>query len=140
MSLTTALSPETLDLKLLLHGMNDLKKGDLSVSLPSDWTGLPGKIADTFNDLVQINRTLAQELERLTKDVAKEGKIKERASLANLSGAWAGMASSVNTLVDELVRPTSEMSRVMGAVAKGDLSQTVDLEVGGRPPVGEFFN
>src|SRR5262249_45968099 len=79
------------------------------------------------------------ELERLNRAVGQEGKIHQRASLGQVSGSWAGMVNSVNSLVSDLVWPTSEMSRVVGAVASGDLSQTVALEVDERPLRGEFL-
>ena len=127
------------EMKLLLDGMTDLKMGDFSARLPREWTGIAGKIADTFNEVVAMNQGLSVELERLSRQVGKEGKIRERANARDFQGAWVGMVNSVNALVDELVRPTSEMSRVIGAVAKGDLSQTVELDAGGRPLEGEFL-
>ena len=127
------------ELKLLLDSMTELKLGDFSTRLPRDWTGTAGKIADTFNEVVEMNQAMCAELERLCREVGREGKIQQRASTRNFLGSWVGMVNSVNTLVEELVRPTSEMSRVIGAVAKGDLSQTADLDAGGRPLEGEFL-
>ncbi|HTC20556.1 MAG TPA: HAMP domain-containing protein, partial [bacterium] len=134
-------SPESdsLDILQLLQTMMALKKGDFSVRLPLDWTGVAGRIADTFNYVVERNERMAKELERLSRAVAKEGKINQRALLGEFEGSWSEMMESVNTLIDELVRPTSEMSRVIGAVAKGDLSQEAALEVGGRALEGEFL-
>jgi HAMP domain-containing protein/signal transduction histidine kinase/CheY-like chemotaxis protein len=139
MSVAVNYERETLDLKLLLEGMTDLKKGNFSARLPRDWVGVAGKIADAFNDVVQLNQAMSGELERLSREVGREGKIQQRANIRNFEGTWAGMVGSMNTLVEELVRPTSEMSRVIGAVAKGDLSQTAQLETGGRPLEGEFL-
>ncbi len=130
---------QELDSQKLILALNALKNGDFSVRLPNDWTGRAGKIADTFNQVVERNQRMARELERLGFEVGVEGKIDQRANTGDFTGSWAGMVSSVNTLVEELVRPTSEMSRVIGAVAKGDLSQTAMLEVGDRPLKGEFF-
>jgi len=100
---------------------------------------MAGKIADTFNAVVETNENMARELERLSQAVAKEGKINQRAHIGEFGGSWFQMMECVNILIDELVRPTSEMSRVIGAVAKGDLSQEAALEVGGRPLQGEFL-
>ncbi|HXL73567.1 MAG TPA: HAMP domain-containing protein, partial [bacterium] len=134
-------SPETdlLDVKELLKTMTALKQGDFSVRLPIEWTGTAGKIADTFNTVVETNEHMASELERLRQAVANEGKINQRAHMGDFNGSWFQMMECVNTLIDELVRPTSEMSRVIGAVAKGDLSQEAALEVEGRPLQGEFL-
>ena len=134
-----SLEPDSLDIGLLLKTMTALKRGDFSVRLPLEWAGAAGKLADTFNHVVETNEHMAKELERLRQAVAKEGKINQRVSTAGFGGSWAQMMESVNTLIDELVRPTSEMSRVIGSVAKGDLSQAAALEVGGRALEGEFL-
>ena len=96
-------------------------------------------MADTFNDVVELNERMARELERLSRVVGKEGKIAQRASLGDVSGSWAASIDSVNSLIDDLVHPTSETARVIGAVAQGDLSQTMALEIDDRPLEGEFL-
>ncbi len=75
----------------------------------------------------------------LSRVVGKEGKINQRASIGEVTGSWADAVASVNTLIGDLVHPTSETARVIGAVAKGDLSQTMALEIEGRPLEGEFL-
>ncbi len=122
----------------LLQGLLALKQGDFSHRLPSDLVGIEGKLADTFNDVVAINQRMAQELERTSHTVGRQGRLSQRASLGDVGGSWAASIDSVNTLIDDLVHPTTEMSRVIGAVAKGDLSQTMALETEGRPLEGEF--
>ncbi len=128
-----------LDTKLLLSTLVAVKNGDFSVRLPVEWTGINGKIADAFNDIIEVNAKMAKELERVSKVVGKEGRLTQRASLGNSSGAWMGMIESVNSLVSDLVRPTNEMARVIGAVARGDLSQTLPLEVEGRHLQGDVL-
>src|SRR5205807_2567372 len=130
---------QAVDAPALLGALNALKKGDFSVRLPLEWTGVAGKVADTFNDVVAQNERMAKELERLSRVVGKEGKLSQRASLGDVAGAWADSIASVNTLIDDLVHPTSETARVIGAVAQGDLSQTMALEVDDRPLQGEFL-
>ena len=130
---------QTLEDRQLLAALIALKKGDFTVRLPLDLEGVEGKIADTFNDVVELNEKLASELDRLSRAVGKEGKIDQRVSLGVVTGAWAGKVASVNALISDLAQPTSEMARVIGAVAKGDLSQTMALEVSGRPLEGEFL-
>ncbi len=132
-------APHTLDTTVLLSALTALKKGDFSVRLPLHWTGLAGKVADSFNDVVELNQRMARELDRLSRVVGKEGRITQRASLGDLSGSWADSINSVNDLISDLVHPTSETARVIGAVAQGDLSQTMALEIGGRPLQGEFL-
>jgi HAMP domain-containing protein len=127
------------DTKSMLTALSGLKKGDFSVRLPTDWTGLPGKVADTFNEVVELNQRMAKELERISRVVGKEGKLTQRATLGDVSGSWSDSIESVNALMDDLVHPTSETARVIGAVAQGDLSQTMALEIDDRPLQGEFL-
>jgi HAMP domain-containing protein/signal transduction histidine kinase/DNA-binding response OmpR family regulator len=128
-----------LDSTALLTALTALKKGDFSVRLPMEWTGVAGKVADTFNEVIELNQRMALELERLSRVVGKEGKIAQRATLGNVSGSWASSTQYVNDLIDDLVHPTRETARVIGAVAQGDLSQTMALEIDDRPLEGEFL-
>jgi HAMP domain-containing protein/signal transduction histidine kinase/DNA-binding response OmpR family regulator len=109
------------------------------VRLPVDWTGVAGKVADAFNDVVEQNERMAHELARLSRVVGKDGKLGQRFSLGDVKGFWQESVDSVNDLIDDLVHPTSETARVIGAVAQGDLSQTMALEVNDRPLQGEFL-
>src|SRR5947208_2723636 len=131
--------PSRLDKRQLATALSSLRKGDFSVRMPSGLGGIDGQIADEFNELVEINQRLVEELERISQGVGKQGQISQRASIGNVSGAWQEAVSSVNSLINDLVHPTSEMARVIGAVAKGDLSQSVALEIQGRPLEGEFL-
>src|SRR5947209_6749030 len=128
-----------IDTAALLTALIGLKKGDCSVRLPTHWTGVAGKVADTFNQVVELNERMANELDRLSRVVGKEGKLTQRASLGDVSGHWRDSVGCVNALIDALVHPTSETARVIGAVAQGDLSQTMALEVEDRPLQGEFL-
>ena len=125
--------------RALLKALTDLKKGNTKAQLPPDWAGVFGKVADAFNDVVAENVRMAQELSRLSRVVGKEGKLKERAQLANATGFWRDSAESINSLIADLVHPTSEVARVIGAVAQGDLSKSMALEAEGRPLEGEFL-
>jgi HAMP domain-containing protein/signal transduction histidine kinase/CheY-like chemotaxis protein len=130
---------EGLNRRDLLAALTALKKGNFSARLPSDLSGVDGKIADAFNDVIELNQRLAAEIERLSSVVGKEGKISQRATIGQVSGAWATEIGSINALIGNLVHPISETSRVIGAVAKGDLSQNMALEVEGRALEGEFL-
>ncbi|QBE65604.1 HAMP domain-containing protein [Pseudoduganella lutea] len=131
--------PEELDLKLILQTLMALKKGDFSARMPSDWTGVSGKIADTLNDIIETNDRIVKSVTEVSRVVGREGRLTQRASVSNVSGGWATIISATNTLIDDLVRPTTEMARVIGAVAKGDLSQTMALEVDGHPLKGQYL-
>src|SRR5437016_8995745 len=127
------------DLGAILSSLQIMRDGDFSVRLPGVWTGVGGKIADTFNEIVIANQRMAQELKRVGHVVGKEGKTKERIRSYQPRGEWGEMEASVNTLVDDLLRPTTEVTRAIAAVAQGNLAQTVQLDVDGRPLQGEFL-
>ena len=127
------------ELAALLVSLQAMRDGDFSVRLPGHWTGLEGKIADTFNEIIAANQQMEQELQRLGQVVGKEGKTRERTRFPQSKGAWGAMEGSINRLVDDLLRPTTEVTRAIAAVAQGNLTQTVRLDVDGRPLEGEFL-
>ena len=124
----------------LLKTLIAFRNGNFNVRMPVDRTGIEGKIADALNDVIELNQKMASELDRISRSVGKEGKIAQRASIASASGTWAECVDSVNSLIGDLVQPSTEVARVIGAVAKGDLSQTMSHEVDGRPLRGEFLH
>ncbi|MBW4676289.1 MAG: HAMP domain-containing protein [Desmonostoc geniculatum HA4340-LM1] len=130
---------DNLDLNQLLITLTAVKHGDFSARMPLDHTGVAGKIADTLNDIIDQNQRMATELQRIGNVVGKEGKIADRASLGDVRGSWSDCVTSVNTLITDLVQPTAETTRVIRAVANGDLSQTIATEIEGRPLQGEFL-
>jgi len=132
-------SEANVDLVAILGSLQTMRDGDFSVRLPGSWVGLAGKIADTFNEIAAVNQQMAQELKRVGQVVGKKGKTRERTRFHESRGAWGEMETSVNTLVDDLLRPTTEVTRAIGAVAQGNLTQTVRLDVDGRPLEGEFL-
>src|SRR6185312_9872797 len=122
---------------VLLQTLVAFKKGDFSVRMPIDLVGMDGKVADALNDILELNEKMANTFDRISRSVGKEGKIAQRASIGTTSGRWTECIDSVNSLIGDLVQPSTEVARVIGAVAKGDLSQTMALEVDGRPLKGE---
>src|SRR6202166_2753884 len=124
---------------MILQSLQTMKDGDFSVRLPVAWTGLAGKIADNSNEMVVANQQMAFELKRVGQAVGKEGKTRERIRVERRRGAWDDMEVSVNTLVEDLLRPTNEVTRAIADVAQGNLTQTVRLDVDGRPLEGEFL-
>src|SRR5471030_3326840 len=123
----------------LLHALQAMRGGDFSVLITGYNNGIEGKIADTFNEIVAANQRMAQQLERVGQVVGREGKTRQRVKFGLASGSWADMEGSVNTLIDDLLWPTREVTRAVAAVAQGDLLQTVQLDVDGRPLGGEFL-
>jgi HAMP domain-containing protein/signal transduction histidine kinase/DNA-binding response OmpR family regulator len=126
--------------KLVLSALIALKRGDGSARLPVTWPGEYGRMAEAFNDVVELNARMASELERLSRVVGTEGRIKQRASLGDVSGFWRDSVTCVNWLIDDLVHPNTEVVRVIGAFAEGDLTKNMSLDVDGRPLQGEFLN
>ncbi len=135
----TAGKPAEFNLNTLVRALSSLKKGDFSVRLPEEWTGVSGKLADTFNEVVELNDRMARELDRISHVVGRQGRINQRATLGDVSGSWRSSVGDLNNLIANLVHPTSEMARVIGAVAKGDLEQKMTLEIDGQPLEGEFL-
>jgi HAMP domain-containing protein/CheY-like chemotaxis protein len=127
------------EFQIILESLRTMRNGDFSVRLPGSWVGLPGKIADTFNDIAIANQHIAQDLERIGQVVGKEGRTRERTRFPDSRGSWGAIEVSVNTLIDDLLRPTTEVTRAIAAVAQGNLTQTVRLDVDGRPLQGEFL-
>ena len=130
---------ENEELRQLLHALQAVRVGDFSVRMSGDQIGIMGKVADTFNEIVAANQRMAQQLERVGQVVGREGKTRQRVRFGFSEGAWGEMESSVNTLIDDLLWPTTEVTRAIAAVAQGDLLQTVQLDVDGRPLQGEFL-
>jgi HAMP domain-containing protein/signal transduction histidine kinase len=128
-----------LDKVELLQALLAFRRGDFNVRLAPNLTGLDGKIADALNDVLEINQKLARELERINRVVGNEGRLSQRASVGEVDGSWKESVENVNNLITNLINPTSETARVIGAVAKGDLSQTMAVEQEGRLLKGEFL-
>src|SRR5271167_347533 len=126
-------------LRDLLHALQAMRVGDFSVRMAGDQVGIMGKIADTFNDIVGTNARMAKQLERVGQVVGREGRTRQRVRIGLSDGAWGEMEASVNSLIDDLLWPTTEVTRAIAAVAQGDLLRTVSLDVDGRPLKGEFL-
>jgi signal transduction histidine kinase/HAMP domain-containing protein/ActR/RegA family two-component response regulator len=124
-----AVDADTIDAAMLLHVLAQLRSGDFTARMPLDWTGVAGKVADGLNEIIMGNQALEVELARVSQVVGKDGRFSQRVSLG---GRWSGPVESVNNLIDDLVRPTIEMQRVIGAVADGDLSKKVSADVRGE--------
>jgi HAMP domain-containing protein/signal transduction histidine kinase/DNA-binding response OmpR family regulator len=131
---------KTRENNVLLKTLIAFRRGDFSIRMPVDETGIAGKIADTLNDILDLNEKMCGEFARISRAVGKDGKITQRASIGSVRGAWGDCIESVNSLIGDLVQPSTEVARVIGAVAKGDLSQTMSLEAEGRPLRGEFLH
>src|SRR5437762_2185278 len=126
-----------LDRGELLKALRQFKRGDFSARMPLNLTGIDGEIAQAFNDVVELEEAKAAEIARVAELVGKEGQFNHRMTLGGAVGGWADVIESINTLVGDVMYPVHEVARVIGSVAKGDLSQTMILEADGRPLRGE---
>jgi HAMP domain-containing protein/CheY-like chemotaxis protein/signal transduction histidine kinase len=134
----TEIGPKDFE-RLLLRTLTSMKKGDFEVRMPVEFTGVQGKIADILNDILELNERTTREISKISNTVGKEGKLNQRAQLPAGGGDWGVICESVNNLITDLVQPTNEIARVIGAVAKGDLTMSMAMEFDGRPLKGEFL-
>src|SRR2546430_2673458 len=132
-------TPEGEALQQLLEALQAARDGDFTVRLSGRKGGVLGQIEAMYNDVVEMNARMAKELVRVGRVIGREGRMTERASLGATAGAWGTSIDSINALIDDLVRPTTEVARVIVAVAEGDLSQKMALKIAGQPVKGEFL-
>jgi HAMP domain-containing protein/CheY-like chemotaxis protein/signal transduction histidine kinase len=122
----------------LLNALRAVARGDFGVKLPASWNGIDGDIAEAFNDVAGWNARILREMERIANVVGLEGRLGQRAEL-QAPGGYGEKLIVMNRLIDDLTHPIAETSRVLGAVARGDLSQQMSLEADGRALKGEFL-
>jgi len=132
------MAESSLDPVLLLRTLDAWKNGDFSARLPVEWTGVDGKIADTLNEIIAQSERVAKELAEVSRLVGSEGQLCRRVEIPGLEGMWAVKVNAVNSLIDDMTAPIRDTARVMNAVARGVLTEPLDLET--RPLKGEFLS
>jgi HAMP domain-containing protein/signal transduction histidine kinase/DNA-binding response OmpR family regulator len=135
----TATSSETVNRREILAALRALRRGDFSVRLPDDRTGLDGQVCEVFNEVADLAATMSAELRHVQQGVGQEGRLRRRMRRHGMRGGWADCVSSVNHLIDDMASHTTDIVQVIGAVSKGDLGQTVDLEGREEPLRGDFL-
>jgi HAMP domain-containing protein/signal transduction histidine kinase len=135
---------DTAALNRLLAALVSMREGNFRRRLTVSGDGVMSEIAAVFNEVADRNLHLTGELARVRRVVGREGKLTERLETGACEGSWATAIDHSNALVDDLVRPVSEVSRVLSAVADGDLSPRMELrtqndEGTGQPLRGEFL-
>nr|WP_236069304.1 HAMP domain-containing protein [Citreicoccus inhibens] len=124
----------------MLTALRAVHDGDFGVRLPVETADpVMAEIARAFNAHVALNAQLTHEMVRVARVVGREGRMAERVSLGDVRGDWATSVQSINALIGDLVQPTTEVARVLVAVAEGDLTQKMALEIDGQPVKGEFL-
>ena len=101
--------------------------------------GLAGQVVQRVNELATLQERRTRELVRASRVIGREGRTTERLDEVGADGDWSTASAAVNALIDDLVRSTTEVARVIAAVAEGDLSQQMALDIAGQPVKGEFL-
>ncbi len=128
----------TSELRALLAAMPALRDGDLRFRLPAGGEGIAAELAVAFNQIADRNQHFTEELTRVCREVVRHGRLDARLSASPGQGAWTASVEAANTLIDALVVPTANATRVLDAVADGDLTQRMDLHDGSRPLRGDL--
>jgi HAMP domain-containing protein len=131
-------SADQVDSKELLKVLTAFRRGDFSARL-EEGSGIQGRVAEALNDIIDLCDRNAKEFERVGRIVGREGKTNVRVNLGPVTGSWNTAVEAVNTLIGDLVQPSTEMARVIAGVAKGDLTQSMALDADGRALKGEFY-
>ncbi|GHH37670.1 histidine kinase [Streptomyces candidus] len=135
---------DTAALNRLLAALASMRDGNFRRRLTVSGDGVMSEIAAVFNEVADRNLHLTGELARVRRMVGREGKLAERLETGACEGSWATAIDASNALVEDLVRPVSEVGRVLSAVAEGDLEQRMELrsqggDGNGHPLRGEFL-
>src|SRR5206468_16057 len=143
-------SRDALDQGQLLQVLTAFEKGDFTVRMPVELTGVAGKIADTLNEILERQRELVKEFEQVSIAVGKEGHVSQRASLQGargvgtdgklggqavvpgVAGTWKDLTDNVNSMASNLTGQVRNIADVTIAVANGDLSKKITVDVRGE--------
>ncbi|HKV88266.1 MAG TPA: HAMP domain-containing protein, partial [Candidatus Dormibacteraeota bacterium] len=126
-----------IDSQSLLRVLNAVKQGDFTARMAVEGRGSAAKVATALNSIIESNQRLEREIRRLSRHIGKEAEVRQ--VVIGHGGAWQSTLDAVGELVEDLARPNTEIARVISAVANGDLSQTMALEIDGRPLQGQFL-
>src|SRR5262249_36460802 len=121
------------DLQELLAALRAASDGGRGLRLDARRKGVLGELAKAFNGVAQTREKTTDEIVRVATVIGREGRLTERAQLGGAGGTWKAQLESVNAMIEDLVRPTTEVARVIDAVAEGDLNQKMQLKIEGRP-------
>lgn len=130
---------EVIDHKALLKVLRNYRNGNFSARLPEDKTGIAGEIARALNESIALNQLLLKEFSRVGKDVGKDGRLSQRVAIAAAMGGWSQTVDAYNDTIEGMAEPVKEYGRVVSAIAKGNLSEPMSLEIEGRPLKGDFL-
>jgi HAMP domain-containing protein/CheY-like chemotaxis protein len=131
--------PRDLDRRQLLSALRAFRRGEFDTRLPDEHVGVDGQICEAFNDLAQFAAGLQTDVVELRSIVGVEGRTHRRLNRGAARGGWSAYVNGVNELLDDVTAHTADVARVLTAVGKGDLSQTIDLDGKDLPLRGDFL-
>ncbi|WP_432075280.1 HAMP domain-containing protein [Streptomyces wuyuanensis] len=120
------------ELRQLLAGLTAVRDGDFGTRLPDEADGLLGEIAGVFNGMVDQLSLFTSEVTRVAREVGTEGTLGGQAEVPGVSGTWADLTDSVNAMAGNLTTQVRDIAQVATAVARGDLSQKIDVDARGE--------
>ena len=129
----------SLEHRQILAALRAFRRGDFAARMREDLTGIDGQIAETFNEIVDMVKTIRDEASDVSVSVGKQGQAAKRMRRFNLSGGWADYIQSVNEVINDLTGHANEIARVVAAVARGDLEESMEIEGSSGPRRGEFL-
>ncbi|MER5460670.1 HAMP domain-containing protein [Streptomyces sp. NPDC002668] len=106
--------------------------GDLSQKVTVSARGEVAQLAETINQMTETLRTFADEVTRVASEVGAEGLLGGQAQVPGAAGTWKDLTDSVNTVFRNLTTQVRDIAQVTTAVANGDLSQKVTVDVAGE--------
>ncbi|MFD9980980.1 HAMP domain-containing protein [Streptomyces massasporeus] len=125
------------DLRPLLAAMTAARDGDFT-KVPESGHGVVAELSAVFNQIMDRSVHFTSETRRVRRELVRHGRLDERLSASPGQGLWTSRVNDVNQLLDALVAPAANATRVLDAVAGGDLTQRVDLHDGTRQLRGDL--
>ena len=119
-------------LEQLLAGLTAVRGGDFSTRLPKTGDPLMDEIATVFNGMADQLDLFTSEVTRVAREVGTEGKLGGQAHVPGVSGTWKDLTESVNAMAGNLTGQVRNIAQVATAVARGDLSQKIDVDARGE--------
>jgi two-component sensor histidine kinase len=123
----------------LLQVLQAMQEGDFSARMAGGHDGVAGQIVDAVNVLATANQRIAQQVERLGEEIGRDGRTRQRVMLGLAGAGWSEIEDQLNRLIENLLWPTTAVTRTLTAVANGDLTKTIVLDIDGRPLKGDFL-
>jgi len=109
-----------------------IASGDLSRKITVDVRGEILQLKETLNTMVEQLRSFAAEVTRVAREVGSEGRLGGQANVTGVAGTWKDLTDSVNAMAGNLTGQVRNIAEVTTAVARGDLSRKITVDVKGE--------